>query len=125
MNDLKMIDKKERDLLLTTGLVSGELACHCNSERCNYTIFSTKLLDAYQATRVEFDDYIRVNSAFRCQTHNEIVGGANNSYHTKGMALDLAPRNPNDLPRLIEIARKHFHIIEYKTFVHCDVRHKL
>ena len=39
--------------------------------------------------RAHFGKPIRINSGFRCKALNEAVGGAKNSYHTKGRAVDI------------------------------------
>lgn len=31
-----------------------------------------------------------INSGYRCEKHNAAEGGVDNSYHTKGMAADVA-----------------------------------
>ena len=39
--------------------------------------------------RQHFGKPIKINSGFRCKALNETVGGAKNSYHTKGRAVDI------------------------------------
>lgn len=39
--------------------------------------------------RKHFGKPIHINSGFRCKALNEKVGGAPNSYHTKGRAADI------------------------------------
>ena len=39
--------------------------------------------------RAHFGKPIRINSGFRCKALNDAVGGAKNSYHTKGRAVDI------------------------------------
>ena len=39
--------------------------------------------------RAHFGTSIHINSGFRCKALNEAVGGAKNSYHTKGRAVDI------------------------------------
>ena len=39
--------------------------------------------------RQHFGKPIRINSGFRCKALNDAVGGAKNSYHTKGRAVDI------------------------------------
>ena len=42
--------------------------------------------------RAHFGVPIKINSAFRCKALNAAVGGAVNSYHTKGRAVDIPMR---------------------------------
>lgn len=50
---------------------------------------------------------IIVNSGFRCEALNKIVGGAPNSQHKTGEAADIetAKRNPADNKRLFDLIR--------------------
>lgn len=50
---------------------------------------------------------IIVNSGYRCPRLNSIVGGARNSQHTRGEAVDIecVSRNRNDNKRLFQLIR--------------------
>ena len=65
---------------------------------------------------------IQVHSAFRSPKHNKRVGGAKNSYHLLGRALDIsAPCMSHSA--LSKIARKHVNgVLLYKSHVHIDNR---
>ena len=52
--------------------------------------------------RQHFGKPIKINSGFRCKALNEAVGGAKNSYHTKGRAADI----PN-IPGYLAYIRDH------------------
>lgn len=47
-----------------------------------------------------------VLSAYRSPTYNQHIGGAPQSYHMKGRALDLCPIQPEEMPRLHYIAKE-------------------
>lgn len=71
---------------------------------------------------------IVVLSAYRSLSHNRKIGGAPNSQHLEGRALDLRPPKKMSLAKfhdfLHENARR-FGITgigKYKTFVHIDIR---
>ena len=74
------------------------------------------------------DKPIRVLSAYRTPEHNRKVGGARNSQHVLGRALDLAPPknfNVDEFYKLIRANTEDFGIQglgKYKTFVHVDIR---
>jgi len=48
------------------------------------------LLYALQAIRTEFGVPVTINSGYRTVDHNDNVGGEEHSYHTMGMAADIA-----------------------------------
>lgn len=77
---------------------------------------------ALGAIQKEVPCNIRVHSAKRSKKQNKRVGGAPNSYHLKGRALDISARclSHEDLAK---IARKHANgVLLYETHVHIDNR---
>lgn len=52
-------------------------------------LIDTKLVDYLQQIRNKFGKPVIINSGYRSKAHNKAVGGASNSYHTKGMAADI------------------------------------
>ncbi len=59
---------------------------------------SSKLVDAVQKLRNIVGMPLRINSGFRCKTHNAKVGGVIDSPHCKGIAADVAtPRGMTDV----------------------------
>lgn len=72
---------------------------------------------------------IHINSGYRSVQHNENIGGVKNSFHTKGMAVDmsvkgLSPRKLSRvIKRLIYLGRiKKGGVGIYNGFVHYDMR---
>ncbi|HEC66609.1 MAG TPA: peptidase M15, partial [bacterium] len=53
---------------------------------------------------------LTVTSGYRTILHNERVGGASNSYHLRGLAVDIQPRRLDMLPELFQLATKCFDI---------------
>lgn len=67
---------------------------------------------------------IRVHSAKRSKEHNRRVGGAPNSYHLRGRALDISAKCVSH-KKLAKIARKYANgVLLYRTHVHIDNRPK-
>jgi zinc D-Ala-D-Ala carboxypeptidase len=70
---------------------------------------------------------ILINSGYRCQKLNEIVGGVQNSMHTKGLAADFRTREKEDINTMFEFLKKNQkdfkikELINYKTFIHMGV----
>jgi len=71
---------------------------------------------------------IRINSAYRSPAHNKKIGGARNSQHLHGRALDLVPPKGMSVDKFYEIIRLNADdfgirgLGKYKTFVHIDIR---
>ena len=64
----------------------SEFAC----KHCGENNIDQRVLNMAQAIRDELGVPVRVNSGYRCETHNLRVGGVKGSYHTKGTAADLS-----------------------------------
>jgi uncharacterized protein YcbK (DUF882 family) len=84
-----------------------------------------------QQVRDEIAAPIKINSGYRCKKYNEEIGGAEHSYHVRGMAADLhcAAVSPEELADTIEEMMEHGQIPNgglgrYNTFTHIDIRHK-
>jgi len=107
----------------------------CSGVGCcgNSAPVNLRLVEALEALRglaegkygygaIRFD----VSSGFRCRAHNGLVGGADGSYHTLGMAADVVPRGVSvpDLAALAEFVEgfKVGGIGVYCGWVHLDVR---
>jgi len=70
---------------------------------------------------------LTVTSGYRTILHNKKIGGASNSYHLKGLALDIQPRRLDMLPELFSLATENWHINGlglYAKHVHIDLREK-
>ena len=112
-----------------------ELSCH-DDDRTPYprewrTTRLPTLRHAFETIRHACSDHpIRILSAYRTKTHNRKIGGARQSQHVEGRALDLRP--PKGMP-----IRQFETIIEavmaedttairglgrYRQFIHIDVR---
>ncbi len=82
----------------------------------------------FEGIRILWGKAISIHSAYRTKTHNKSVGGAKNSQHLQGLALDLKP--PQGVPidafyKTIKENAKRLGIKgigRYKTFIHVDLR---
>ena len=98
-----------------------ELECPCCGKDQMDHVFMDKLVHF----RTEMGFPFNINSAFRCESHNLEVGGAENSAHLKGRAVDINIRGEHALI-LVEQARNYgFSGIGVKQkgtsrFVHLD-----
>ena len=90
-----------------------------------------KVMYILDIVRVYIGKPILVNSGYRCKKLNEMVGGVQNSMHTKGLAADFRTGEKEDINIMFEFLKenqKKFKIIElinYKTFIHVGVSETL
>jgi hypothetical protein len=83
------------------------------------------LAAAFEALREEVGLPLVVLSAYRTSAHNRAVGGARDSQHVQGRALDLLPPKGWTVEQLAAVARGIPAIRGlgvYPTFLHIDVR---
>jgi len=70
---------------------------------------------------------IRINSGYRCEALNQLVGGVSTSQHVKGEAADINTANPDESYMLSKLAKDlnlpFDQMILYPRFVH--ISHKL
>jgi len=121
----------EIDLMLGKHLSWYELQCkdgtpYPDKWRNNRAI---QLAEVFEVIRARWNKPIKVLSAYRTPVWNKKIGGARNSQHLHGRALDLRP------PRNVSVDEFYNHIKDlamyipaikgigkYKTFVHVDTR---
>lgn len=98
--------------------------------------FDERLIQAVQWLRDHFNVPIRINSSFRSHEYNLKIGGAKNSFHTRGMAVDISwLKDNNEIIGSIEKdvlengpVRKALNdmgvrgILFYSNFIHLDTR---
>lgn len=71
---------------------------------------------------------IEINSAYRTASYNKKVGGASNSQHLVGRALDLQPPKGITIIDFYNTIKNQYLKLgvrglgKYKTFIHCDIR---
>lgn len=87
---------------------------------------SSFVIEKLQNIRDYFGVPVKINSAYRTITYNKKIGGAKNSYHTKGMAFDIVVTNV-PLDEVCKYAQSIgvLGIIRYNSFVHIDSRPNL
>lgn len=88
-------------------------------------LFCTNLIEVLEEIRKHFNKPVIINSGYRTPWWNVRVGGAENSYHCKGMAADIRIKGVSTdkiAKYASEIMKSHGGVIRYKNFVHVDVR---
>lgn len=84
--------KKGKATKLSANFNSTEFDCQ-GKGCCSETLIDDELVTMLQKIRDHFGKPISVcpaHSGYRCAKHNKEVGGASQSYHTKGMAADIS-----------------------------------
>lgn len=90
-----------------------------------------KLMYVLDIVRAHIGKPILVNSGYRCKKLNEMVGGTQNSMHTKGLAADIRTREKEDMNIMYEFLKENqkklkiIELINYKTFIHVGVSETL
>ena len=86
------------------------------------------VLERLDLVRAHMDKPIHINSGYRCKELNKKVGGAENSYHIKGLAADFRTDSKEDIPKMYNFLQrniKRFNIqelIKYDTFIHMAIK---
>lgn len=108
--------------MMVTHFSRNEAACKCG---CGFAAMDRELLEVLEDLRSFLDRPIIVTSWCRCEQYNRRVGGAPGSYHVKGMAADICPKDldPDIAANYFETAYPGVYGIgRYDTWVHIDVR---
>lgn len=90
-------------------------------------LFCPNLIEVLEEIRKHFDKPVIINSGYRTPWWNVRVGGAENSYHCKGMAADIRIKgvSTDEIAKYAsEIMKNQGGVIRYTNFVHVDVREK-
>jgi uncharacterized protein YcbK (DUF882 family) len=107
----------------------SEFECRCRNCEIGNIDNIKKLAKELQIIRDYFGKPIKINSGYRCETHNKAIGGVANSHHTLSKAADIAIKGitpkeiANTLEELISSGQLRIGAIGiYNTFVHVDIR---
>jgi len=80
-------------------------------------------MDCLQRARSDLGKPFYINSAYRSEKHNAMIGGAPLSMHLTGQAFDISLRNirhKESLINILELSGFTGFGINYRTFVHVD-----
>lgn len=91
-------------------------------EVLNNLLSVARVLEVYRE-KVFNNSTITITSGWRSPTYNKKIGGASNSYHCKGMAIDFIVANytPQNVQDKLDII--HFGGLEFaSTWTHIDIR---
>lgn len=126
MANVKTYSKsKDGNIKLSENFSVKEFACKDGSDTIKIDL---DLIPLIQRFRNYVETGVYFNSAYRTPSYNKKVGGATNSYHVKGQALDIPFLNSYKYLTSREKMCAFFNtlgvkgIIIYPTFIHVDTR---
>lgn len=102
-----------------------EFSCNCNYDDCieSENFMDERFLELIFKIRASTDIPMVITSAYRCNRHNRQVGGVKNSYHTKGLAIDVRVTDSYQRYELVEAAIAHgLSVGVYRNFLHLELR---
>ena len=112
---------------LSKNFSRSEFACK-GANCCGHSApVHPELISALQYLRDQLNLPLSITSGFRCNRHNESVGGATQSFHTLGMAADVTCPDGVTAEDLAQAAEtipsfQQGGIGIYPSWVHLDVR---
>lgn len=116
--------KKDGGTYLSKNFKVSEYASH---DGADLILIDTNLVTIDQKVRDHFNAPVTISSGYRSAAHNAKSGGAQSSYHMKGMASDLIVTGVTPLAvaqYLESLGVKGIGLYVYSggNFVHCDTR---
>ena len=98
-----------------------DFACKCG---CGLSAMDYELLEKLEIISMSLGKP-EIHCVWRCEKHNAEIGGSNNSYHKKGIAVDFHIDNVEvDIiyKWLCNVFEWHYGIIVYDWGIHLDLR---
>lgn len=94
-------------------------ACKC----CGKNWMDNRVTELVRRIEEHVDEPLKITSGYRCEKHNDEVGGSKTSSHLKGLAVDVACELSRLRYRIISAALElKIHRIGIgKTFIHMDI----
>jgi uncharacterized protein YcbK (DUF882 family) len=100
----------------------SEFECKCG---CGFNTVDVELVSVLEDLRQNLGQPVIINSACRCPSHNERVGGGKNSQHLLGRAADIVVRgvDPSEVHNYIKLMYPlSLGLGAYDDFTHLDTR---
>lgn len=99
-----------------------EFACPCDACGQSNRV-KPQLVERLNYCREKAGVPFKINSGYRCEVHNALIGGSPNSTHMLGEAADIAVPNSQARHAILRslILGGFNRIGIYKTFIHCDL----
>lgn len=92
---------------LTPHFTDEEMKCHCGRVECDAVPMDFRFLAMLEDLRVDWGKPLSPTSARRCVYWNQKQGGAPNSMHLKGRAVDFWFQKTHELIQFLILVEKH------------------
>ena len=114
-------DKCEGKLIGAEHFTGKEFKCKDGTKEFLYCI---ELIEILEKIRNHFNAPVIINSGYRTPSWNAKTGGAQNSYHCKGMAADIVVKrhSSREVAKYADSIMEQGGVIRYTNFTHVDVR---
>jgi len=104
----------------------SEFACKCDrGDKCDAIPMEKETILKLTKVRLDFGKKMIITSAARCLEHNRKIGGADNSFHLIGKAVDIKTNSAMHAGQILRLAIK-FNFtgigISKNGFIHLDTR---
>jgi uncharacterized protein YcbK (DUF882 family) len=97
----------------------------CGCKKCGFATVDVELIGLLEEIRANFGSPVTINSACRCDQHNNKVDGSSKSKHKLGIAADIVVKDvkPFTVAGYIDCNYgDKYGLGRYNTFTHIDVR---
>lgn len=113
---------KGSNVQLSKNFNSNEFDCKCKRATCKQTLIDMEHVTNMQILRDRVNKRIIQNCAYRCNEHNDEVGGVSGSQHPQGFASDIGIEGMTP-DEVADVAEPIFNGLgRYDTFTHVDSR---
>lgn len=111
---------------LSEHLSHHEVRCRCKYPQCNHTLIHSTIIEAFETLRQKSGNHsLSITSGYRCQMHNDDVGGTPKSMHKRGLALDIVIPPHIDQEEFYKMASESGFtfclLYADQNFVHCQI----
>jgi len=104
----------------------SEFACKCErGDKCDAKPMEKETILKLTKVRLDFGKKMIITSAARCLEHNRKIGGADNSFHLIGKAVDIKTNSAVHAGMILRLGIRHGFTgigISKNGFIHLDTR---
>jgi len=122
MKDINQKKNEDTNDFISKNFRRSEFACRCG---CGFADIDIKLVKVLEEIRSISKSPIIITSGCRCEAHNTRVGGAKESQHVKGKAVDIKIIGYDSQVVADHIEKLYpycYGIGRYSSWVHIDIR---